>query len=70
MEVARLVAEGLADKEAAAILMISTGTLKRYVDRITGKIGARKDRNRRVAIALYVERTERPKGGQDSTQAA
>lgn len=58
MEVARLVAEGLADKEIACILMISVGTAKTHIDRIALKIGAKG--SRRVAIALYVERSETP----------
>lgn len=59
-EVARLVAEGLADKEIAIILVIGAGTVKTYVDRIALKIGANKARNRRVAIAVWTERKEKP----------
>lgn len=58
-EVARLIADGLLDKEAAAVLQVSIGTLKKHVDRIAQKIGAR--HNRRIAIALWIERHESPK---------
>lgn len=58
MEVARLVAEGLADKEIADILMIHIGTVKTYLDRISRKLGTRADRNRRTAVARFIERLE------------
>lgn len=56
MDVARLVAEGLADKEIASILRIRIGTVKTHIDRIAGKIGARK--NRRVEITVWIERAD------------
>jgi DNA-binding NarL/FixJ family response regulator len=56
MEVARLVAEGLLDKEIAAILRLGAGTVKSYLDRIAAKIGAKT--NRRVAITVWIERAE------------
>jgi len=60
MEVARLVAEGLMDKEIAPILCISVWTVKTHLDRIADKIGANKARNRRIAIAVFIERYENP----------
>lgn len=60
MEVARLIAEGLTDKEIAAILCISAWTVKSHLDRIAAKLEVNKARNRRIAITLHVERTENP----------
>lgn len=69
MEVARLVADGLSDKEIGGILVIRIGTVKSYIDRIAAKLGAKN--NRRVAIGRHVERCEAlpPNDGRDSSAA-
>ncbi len=55
-EVARLVAEDLADKEIAAILRISIRTVQQYLDRIGRKIEAEKSqRSRRGAIRAWMK---------------
>ncbi len=54
-EVARLVAEDLADKEIAAILRISIRTVQQYLDRIAKKIEAKKSqRGRRRTIRAWM----------------
>lgn len=59
MEVARLIAEDLADKEVADILQISIRTVQSYLDRIARKIGAvRATVARRRAIRQWVEDAE------------
>ncbi len=55
-EVARLVAEDLADKEIAAILRISIRTVQQYLDRIAKKIKAEESRrSRRGAIRAWMK---------------
>ncbi len=55
-EVARLVAEDLADKEIAAILCISVRTVQQYLDRIGDKIKTcDSQRARRRAIRAWVD---------------
>ena len=57
LEVARLVAEDLADKEIAQILRISVRTVHGYLDRIALKIEAHTLHiSRRRAIARYVSK--------------
>ena len=59
MEVARLVAEDLADKEIASILVISVRTVQNYLDRVSKKIGASESSvARRRAIRLWIESAE------------
>lgn len=59
MEVARLVAEDLADKEIADILRISIRTVQCYLDRIAQKIGAAQASvARRRAIRQWIEDAE------------
>jgi DNA-binding CsgD family transcriptional regulator len=59
MEVARLVAEDLADKEIADILQISVRTVQNYLDRIGRKIATDKSvRARRRVITRWVEDAE------------
>ena len=59
MEVARLIAEDLADKEVADILQISIRTVQCYLDRIAHKIGAAHATvARRRAIRVWVENAE------------
>lgn len=61
MEVARLVAEDLADKEIADILQISIRTVQCYLDRIARKIGAAHATvARRRSIRIWVEHGEEP----------
>lgn len=52
MEIARLVAEGLADKMIADILQMNEHTVSEHLKRIAKKIGA--TGQRRVAITRYV----------------
>lgn len=60
MEVARLVAEDLTDKEVANLLVISTRTVQKYLDRIAAKLGTgESEYTRRRAIARWVEAAER-----------
>lgn len=54
LEVARLVAEGLSDKEMSKILLISTRTVQDYLERITVKLQCPPARNRRTEITRYV----------------
>lgn len=66
MEVARLVAEDLSDKEIAPLLQISVRTVQNYLDRIGKKIGAEhSELSRRRLIARWVENAE-----QEAKQAA
>lgn len=59
MEVARLVAEDLADKVIADILQISPRTVQRHLDRIAAKIGASESKiARRDTIRRWVEAAE------------
>jgi DNA-binding CsgD family transcriptional regulator len=60
MEVARLVAEDLADKEIAQILRLSIRTVHEYLDRIGARIGSSNSPHaRRRAIARWVDDAER-----------
>jgi DNA-binding NarL/FixJ family response regulator len=61
LEVARLVADGLGDKEVARILLISTRTVQDYLDRISRKIGACDDLRlkRRNVIARWIDTNDR-----------
>jgi DNA-binding CsgD family transcriptional regulator len=54
MEVARLVADDLSDKEIAALLIISERTVQRHLDNIEQKIGTDPKRSRRRIIARWV----------------
>jgi DNA-binding NarL/FixJ family response regulator len=59
MEVARLVAEDLTDKEIANLLVISIRTVQKYLERIARKVGAGESEfTRRRAIARWVEAAE------------
>lgn len=62
LEVARLIAEDVTDREAANILRISVRTLHSYLDRIGKKLGAHHDqkRSRRHVIARWVRSSECP----------
>ena len=58
-EIARLVAEDLADKTIADILRLSPRTVQEYLDRIGRKIGAgASSLARRRAITRWVEANE------------
>jgi hypothetical protein len=65
MEVARLVAEDLTDKEIANILRISIRTVQQYLDRIARKIGANESEGhtspRHSPDGLKLPRTRRDK---------
>jgi DNA-binding CsgD family transcriptional regulator len=62
MEVARLVADDLTDKEISQILRISIRTVQGYLDRIGKKLSTgQSPYTRRRAIARHVEALETPK---------
>lgn len=51
-QVARLVSEGLADKEIARILRVSVTTVRTHIDRLFGKLGVHK----RSAVGMALQR--------------
>ena len=53
-EVARLVTEGLSNKEIAERLYLSIGTVKNYISKILDKLGLRD----RTQIAIYLNSTQ------------
>jgi non-specific serine/threonine protein kinase len=55
-EVARLVAEGLTNREVAARLVLAPKTVSAHVEHILAKLGARG----RTEIATWVARTKTP----------
>ena len=56
LEVARLVAEDLADKDIARILLLSVHTVREYMRRVGKKVGAKDSKfARRRAICRWVE---------------
>lgn len=54
MEVARLIADDLSDKEIACILQISERTVQRHLDNIEAKLTHDPKRSRRRTIARWV----------------
>lgn len=61
LEIARLVAEDLADKEIADICQISIHTVREYLKRIAAKLAAgSSDVARRRAIARWIREHENP----------
>lgn len=61
IEIGRLVAEDLADKEIAQILRISVRTVQEHLDRIGAKIGVvSSDYSRRRAITRWIREHEMP----------
>lgn len=61
MEIARLVAEGLADKMIADILQMNEHTLREHLARIGAKLGVKDSKaSRRIVITRFVLAAESP----------
>lgn len=58
IEVARLVADDLTDKEIALVLVVSVRTVQRHLDNIEAKVGNDPKRSRRRTIARWIANYE------------